>query len=261
MGDDSGVLRHGFNHRDDGSGYLLGLTRMWRLPFILLALLFLASCAEQGGEVYEPKIPVDDELERLQMFVVNPGTMGWYKELWETMKLRTNNPHAARIERNVEIMIRNMDRYVAVEEETGVPWYVIGAIHGLESNFNFKTYLHNGDPLGKKTVRVPKGVGPFYDWETAAVDALRRDGFLNKSDWSIERILQRCERYNGLGYLKYHPEVKSPYLWSGTNHYLRGKYVADGRFSSTAVSAQLGAAASFKKLEELGVISLDRASL
>jgi peptidoglycan hydrolase-like protein with peptidoglycan-binding domain len=42
--------------------------------------------------------------------------------------------------------------------------------------------------------------------------------------------------------------VPSPYLWSFSNHYTRGKYVADGRFSPTAVSQQVGAAVLLKQL-------------
>ena len=42
--------------------------------------------------------------------------------------------------------------------------------------------------------------------------------------------------------------MPSPYLWSFSNHYARGKYVADGHFSATAVSQQCGAALLLKRL-------------
>ena len=41
-----------------------------------------------------------------------------------------------------------------------------------ESSCNFKTYLHNGDPLGKPTTHVPKGKN-FTKFTDAAVDALK----------------------------------------------------------------------------------------
>jgi lysozyme family protein len=41
-------------------------------------------------------------------------------------------------------------------------------------------------------------------------------------------------------------------LWSFSNQYDRGKYVADGKFSSTARSQQCGAAVMLKMLAEAG---------
>ena len=43
----------------------------------------------------------------------------------------------------------------------------------------------------------------------------------------------------------------SPYLWSGSNHYAKGKYVADGKWSSVAVSGQTGAIPVLKRMAEL----------
>ncbi len=44
----------------------------------------------------------------------------------------------------------------------------------------------------------------------------------------------------------------SPYLWSFSTHYQCGKYVADGRWSETAVSKQCGAAVLLRRLAEHG---------
>ena len=70
------------------------------------------------------------------------------------------------------------------------------------------------------------------------------------ADWSLERLLYELEGYNGWGYRLFHAHVKSPYLWSFSNHYTSGKYVADGRWSDTAVSRQCGAALIIKRLEQ-----------
>ena len=67
-------------------------------------------------------------------------------------------------------------------------------------------------------------------------------------------MLFRLEAYNGSGYRDKHPDVKTPYLWSFSNHYTRGKYVADGTFSGTAVSRQCGAAVLLKRLTQLGAV-------
>ena len=47
--------------------------------------------------------------------------------------------------------------YQQVGAELNIPWAFIGITHGMESGFNFKGHLHNGDPLTARTVQVPKG--------------------------------------------------------------------------------------------------------
>jgi lysozyme family protein len=46
--------------------------------------------------------------------------------------------------------------------------------------------------------------------------------------------------------------VPSPYLWSFSNLYTKGKFVADGHFDANAVSAQCGAAVMLKALQGQG---------
>jgi lysozyme family protein len=48
-------------------------------------------------------------------------------------------------------------------------------------------------------------------------------------------------------------------LWSFSNQYERGKFVADGKFSSTAKSQQCGAAVMLKLLADAGDIQLQSA--
>jgi lysozyme family protein len=206
-------------------------------------------------------IEISESDEKASPFVGaknEPGTLAWYAKHWDKARLRSGGVYDQRLEWHCTKLIKSMDRYKAIEGKTGVPWYVVGAIHGLEASFNFTTYLHNGDPLGRKTVNVPKGVGPFSDWETAAVDALTRKNLQAVGDWSIEVILQRCEKYNGLGYLKFHPAVLSPYVWSGTTNYTNGKYISDGKWSGTSVSKQVGVATTILQLQKLGYIKIKR---
>ena len=146
----------------------------------------------------------------------------------------------------------NRKRYEKVGKAVGVPWYVVGIIHSLEAGGDFTRHLHNGDPLSARTVHVPAGrpkTGkPPFTWEQSAIDALRGRGLGAWKDWSVAGTLYQLEGYNGFGYRDHHPNVPSPYLWSFSNHYTRGKYVADGRFSPTAVSQQVGAALLLKRL-------------
>jgi lysozyme family protein len=153
-------------------------------------------------------------------------------------------------------------RYQAVAEATGVPWWVVGIIHAMEAGLKFDRHLHNGDPLTARTVRVPAGrpaAGePPFAWEASAADALSLDRFVGWSDWSLPTVLYKLERYNGWGYRKHHPEVLTPYLWSCTNHYSKGKYVADGKFDAEAVSKQVGAAAILRGLVNAGTVQPGR---
>jgi len=158
----------------------------------------------------------------------------------------------AEVQRIARRIAAARQRYEAVASTLRMPWQVVGVIHALEASLDFRSHLHNGDPLTARTVRVPAGRPPFgsppYAWETSALDALRLEAFGAWRDWSLPGTLFKCEAYNGWGYRQWHPEVKSPYLWGGSNHYTCGKYVADGRWSATAVSKQIGAAALLRSL-------------
>ena len=48
--------------------------------------------------------------------------------------------------------------------------------------------------------------------------------------------------------------VPTPYLWSFSNMYVKGKYVADHKFDPNAVSAQCGSALMLKSLQASGLL-------
>src|SRR5206468_849198 len=100
----------------------------------------------------------------------------------------------------------------------------------------------------------PKTGNPPFGWEESAGDALSMKGLSPQTDWSLAGTLYQLERYNGWGYRLFHPYVLSPYLWSFSNHYKSGKYVADGTWSDTAVSKQCGAVALLRRMAEHGQI-------
>lgn len=154
--------------------------------------------------------------------------------------------------------LRNRTRYEAVSQKTKVPWHVIAVIHNLECGGRFDCHLHNGDTLRHRTVNVPagrptKGKPPFT-WEASAIDALTFDGFASWTDWTVAGTLYKIESYNGMGYRK--RGVPSPYLWSGSQHYTRGKFVADGRYDAKAVSSQVGAAVVLKRMDDETLITM-----
>lgn len=173
---------------------------------------------------------------------------------WDTAKLR---PEATlRLDKAVALYLRTEPRYRAVEKlrRDGVPAAVIFCLHYRESSNSFADHLHEGSPLTHRTIYVPRGripgIPPPYSWEQSAEDAIYVCDRL-QGDWhGLAMSLDRIERYNGIGYRS--RGVDSPYLWSGTSLYARGKFTGDGRFSSMAVDAQLGCAAILKRMRERG---------
>ena len=149
-------------------------------------------------------------------------------------------------ERVANRLMASQARYQKVEKLTGVPWHVIAVIHEREASQNWNTQLGQGDPLNRKSVHKPKGRGPFATWEDGAVDALTKCApyAANNHDWSVGGTLALLEKYNGLGY--YNKGVPSPYIWAGTNQYVKGKYVADGVYDPNHVDTQLGCAGLLK---------------
>jgi lysozyme family protein len=179
-----------------------------------------------------------------------------YARLYRTME--PDPRYAETTAWHLAMLRKAKPRYQSVGNEVGVPWFFIGVTHALEASFNFRAHLHNGDfPLTSRTRQVPAGRPtrwlPPTDWESSAKDALRLLGFTGQKDWSLERTLYRLEAYNGLGYRG--RRVASPYLWCYSNHYSRGKFVADGKWSPTARSKQCGAAVMLKLLDEANEIS------
>ncbi len=133
-------------------------------------------------------------------------------------------------------------RYKAVEARTGVPWYFIAVTHEREASQRWDRQLGQGDPLNKVSTHVPKGRGPFATWEDGAYDALVNCApfAARNKDWSIGGLLTITERFNGEGYANM--GVPSPYIWAGTNQYVKGKYVADHVYDPNVVDKQLGCA-------------------
>ncbi len=165
-----------------------------------------------------------------------------------------------RLDKAIALFERNKPRYEAIEKQRkhGVPAVAIFGIHGRESDWDFTCHLANGDSLLHKTVNVPKGripnLEPPYEWEVAAEDALYTYDQLDQKNWhDIYSALTNLEYYNGSGYRKYHPTVASPYIYSGTSEYFRGKYSSDGKFDPLLVDKQLGIGAEWRRMLDRGM--------
>src|SRR5512139_595091 len=147
----------------------------------------------------------------------------------------------------------NKPRYQGISDSTGVPWFVIAVIHEREAGYDpdFTSNIANGEPWNRQTRLVPRGRGPFKSFEDAAYDALVNCApyAAQNKDWSAGGTLSLLERYNGLGYAN--RGLPSPYIWSGTDQYEKGKYVADGKFDPEKIDKQLGCAGLFMAMQKL----------
>lgn len=157
---------------------------------------------------------------------------------WNAAKL-TRGPEFLPVAKR---LVAAKQRYMTVAMQTGVPWPFIAVTHQRESSQNWNRSLAQGDPWNQVSTRVPAGRGPFNSWEEAAYDALVNCApyTARNKDWSIGGLLTKLEEYNGLGYAT--KGIPSPYIWSGTDQYKSGKYVADHVFNADVVDKQLGCA-------------------
>jgi lysozyme family protein len=183
-----------------------------------------------------------------------------YVDLWRSCEIRPKR--VKEVDAIVDRIVAHKGRYMNAGKPHGVPWFVVGVIHMLEGSGNFHTHLHNGDPLTARTVHVPKGrpkTGtPPFTWEESASDALVSDHLGTWKNWSLPGTLFALERFNGFGYRP--KKIHSPYLWSFSNQYAKGKFVADGAFSPTAVSQQCGAAVLLRRMVARKLAKIDGAT-
>jgi lysozyme family protein len=253
----NGLLEDGEVGRETGSA--LGLGKFWDDDRGVAGSV--GEAEEADVAVTEPPlapVAVPSQLSRSKKY---DDLKGEYEALYKAAKVRSN--WRKRATDAAEKIAKNKARYQNVAGELGqVPWYFVAVIHNMESTLNFAAHLHNGDPLTGRTFHVPAGRPPQkprdggdrYTWEESAIDALKMKKFHALTDWPLAKILYRLELYNGFGYRSY--GVPTAYLWSGTQIYDKGKFVADGVWDPTAGSSQVGAATLLKVLEDMGEVRL-----
>lgn len=180
------------------------------------------------------------------------------QERWDKAHIPASKGPAFKAVADVLMKPENRLRYERVanslkQQGYTIPWWFIAVAHYREAGFDLQTnsprwdtYLGNGQALNKKTTLVPAGRGPFSTWEEGAVDALvhAHPYAAKNKDWSIGGSLTKLEEYNGLGY--FNRGRPSPYIWAGTDQYVKGKYVADGKYNPNYIDKQLGCAGILK---------------
>lgn len=171
-----------------------------------------------------------------------------FERLWDTVQIRPQ--YTAQVQAAYHLCWKGSSRYIEVSNAVNIPWEVIAVIDKMEGNCDPLAVLHNGERIvgtNKKTTLVPAGRGPFKTWVAAAIDAIgvegkRPTGFR----FDVANTLYYLTSYNGWGYEN--KGINTPYLWSYTNHYTKGKYVRDGVYDPNAVSKQIGAVPVLKAL-------------
>lgn len=181
-----------------------------------------------------------------------------YRAIFNSMRILADRRQSAE---KVASKIKDASpAYERISAALGIPWYCIGAIHSLECGLDFTRHLHNGDSLRARTIHVPagrplalpaRGEGQAYSWDESAIDALK--GRWKPKEWGLEECCAYLERYNGMGY--WLRRLNSPYLWGATSAYKAGYFLADGVFSPTAISWQVGAGAIWKIYQERGEVA------
>lgn len=196
--------------------------------------------APPTGDVYAKAFVAKETNEQERRWL-----QGRIKPVWEIA-----------VNKAIMLYSRTKQRYKVVQDQrpNGVPAAVIFCLHYRESSNDFSCHLHEGSSLQHQTRYVPKGrlprPDPPYRWEVSAEDAIYIVDKL-QGDWSdVQWAFDKMEAYNGLGYKK--RGVPSPYIESGTQYYSAGKYISDGRYSSTAIDQQLGCRAILIGLRNKG---------
>lgn len=136
-----------------------------------------------------------------------------------------------------------------------VPWWFIAIVGEREYGGppRWDRQLGQGDRLDQVSHNDPAGRGPFlnhpddvtpgYDaWTRCALDALIdcAPHAAHWTDWTPGGTMTIWEEYNGLGYAAH--GVPSAYVWSGTDQYVSGKYVADHDYRPGVIDVQEGCA-------------------
>lgn len=174
---------------------------------------------------------------------------------WNEMKIKPSFWPAA--QKFAQRALVHKDSYIRIAEMVKakgyyVPWWFIPLVHEREcvrGVDNWNCNIAQGCRFNVKCDVIPYN-GPFSSFEEAALAALITEHpyAAKNTNWSGGGTMTIAESYNGTGYFRM--GKTNPYLFSGTDQYIKGKYVADGKYDPNHVDTQLGVAISLKALME-----------
>ena len=180
------------------------------------------------------------------------------QQRWDAMTLLPSRKGGVQIRANV--IFQNKARFLTAADllrskgYAQPPWWFIGIAAEREAGVPhcFECQLAQGDPLGKVSTHEPAGRGPFFGPD--AFDRSCLDALIDCPphaalwhDWTPGGVATIFEEYNGLGYAG--RGVPSAYVWSGSDLYVSGKYIADHVYRASAVDVQEGCMPLLKALE------------
>lgn len=137
-----------------------------------------------------------------------------------------------------------LERFLPVQDALRIPIVWMLCSFERESGMDFTRSPAQGDRWDRKSVNVPRGVGPFPSWEAAAIWSYKHDAIdQNSFPWTFAYCCYAWEKFNGFGY-RAHARV-SPYNFAGTDQYdppsgKGGRYAGDGNWQPSQVDTQLG---------------------
>jgi lysozyme family protein len=165
-----------------------------------------------------------------------------YAALLSAMRLDPAREHdlAARAGVVLDLSYFHRDEWTEVTARTGVPRLWGMASFERESGSDYSRSPAQGDRWDKVSVNVPRGLGPYRCWGDACVAAYAIDKLdeVSAANWTWPRACYEGELFNGFG-----PRAhgrRTGYLWSWTNIYDGGNYVADGKWDPDTQDQQCG---------------------
>lgn len=181
-----------------------------------------------------------------------------YVRLLSVAKITRPGPVRA----GVAQIMKVIDSYVATSTTTNVPAAWIGPTDCREDDCNPNAGIGQGDPWRQVSRHVPAGHGPFASKAAADQFYLHYDHIdvldAGVAAWTLPYACYCWERWNGFGpraygrhtgYLWACMDVYDPPVYGGYGQ--GGKYVADNRWSSTAVDVQPGAVPLYLELVKI----------
>ena len=199
----------------------------------------LAEVTQTGGETVQPKRTADVYHKHLDALKDAEFEL---------------DGHDWTLDRIDEVWEENQERYEEVADSVDLPAELIAALHYRESSFDFDTYMHQGDPLGRPPRRWPTNIPTFHEWEDSAEHALDSKGWvrddlgMTADTTDMAAMATYAEYYNGLGY--HNRDRVSPYVYAGTDQYEGGMYVRDFQFDPKAKDSRLGVVPVIRHLME-----------
>lgn len=177
----------------------------------------------------------DKKVDEFQLPLPNMITKTDLEAMYHHANVLSPMAHEAQV---MAYRVRDNRRdYEVVAKHTGIPWQDIGVMHMRECGCDMDKSLADGSPLHSMSF--------IQEATETMLDRLQYVA----APHTLGDRLYLIESHNGFSYRGH--GIFSPYLWSGTQFYTKGKFPRDHYFDPNVVDAQIGCVAVLKVLEDL----------